>query len=63
MKDNLKRRRPQGKTTLIEGNLNGRQPQWKTNLSIKEDDLKGRMLLLKNILMEVDLNGSLTGSR
>ena len=26
-----------------------------------EDDLKGRITLCKNMLMEVDLNGSLTG--
>ena len=45
----------------MEDNLKGIQPQWKTT-SI-EDDLKGRTTVLKNSLMDVDLNGSLTGSR
>ena len=50
MKDDLNGRQNQWKTTSMENNTNGRQTQWKT-------------ISMNNNLMEVDFNGSLTGSR
>ena len=61
MEDDLKRRRPQWKSTSMEDNLNGRGPLWTTTST--EETLEGRTTPLKNILMDVNLNGSLTGSR
>ena len=61
MKDNLHGRRPHCKTTSIKDDHNERQPQWKT--TSMEDDPKGRTTLLKNILTDINLNGSHTGSR
>ena len=42
----------------MEDDLNLRRPQWK--MTLREEDLKRRTLLWKSILMEVNLNGSLT---
>ena len=42
MEGNLNVRQPHWKTILIEDDLNGRQPQLKT--TSKEDDLNGRRL-------------------
>ena len=56
---------PLWKTTTMEDNLNGRRPQWKTNLirrwpqwktTSMEDDLNGRQPQLKTTTMEDDLN-------
>ena len=49
MEDNLNERWPQWTTTSIEDELNWRRPQWRMTS------------MLKNNLIEVDLNGSLTG--
>ena len=46
----------------MEDDLNERRPQWKTT-SIEDDINGGRLSMLKNNLIEVDINGSLTGSR
>ena len=55
-------RRPYRKMTSREDDLTGRRPHRKT--TSQEDDLQSRMTsMLKDNLTEVDLNGSVTGSR
>ena len=48
MEDDLKGRRPQWKTTLIEDDLNGGRPEWKRpqwKTTSMEDDLNGSLTL------------------
>ena len=65
MEDDPNGRQPQWRTTAMEEDLmvvclSGRRPQWTT--TSREHNLKG-ITPLKNDLMEVDLNGRITGIR
>ena len=55
MEGNLNGRQPQWKTTSIEDDLNRRQTQWKT--TSMEDNLNGRQPQWRTISMEDNLNG------
>ena len=61
MEDDLNGGQPQRRTTSMSEDLNGGQPDRK--ITSMEDDLKVRNPLLNNILIEIELNGSIIQSR